>query len=150
MSAQDVIASRLMDCSAPLPAMSAGRVAFVGDAAHPMTPFMGQGACQALEDAVTLAWLVNRADVPHSLAAYSAARLPRTTKIMKRSARAGRLSLLRGRAGIAVRDLALKIAGGRISDDRVAASFDGVFSWRPPQSNARPPSDAAATGRPPV
>ncbi|MFD2349361.1 FAD-dependent monooxygenase [Nonomuraea ferruginea] len=41
----------------PLPAMHAGRVALVGDAAHAMTPHLGQGACQSIEDAVVLAHL---------------------------------------------------------------------------------------------
>ncbi|MEU4225493.1 FAD-dependent monooxygenase [Nonomuraea sp. NPDC026600] len=39
----------------PLPAMHRGRVALIGDAAHPMTPNLGQGACQAIEDAIILA-----------------------------------------------------------------------------------------------
>ncbi|MGI5287524.1 FAD-dependent monooxygenase [Nonomuraea polychroma] len=41
----------------PLPAFHRGKVALVGDAAHPMTPNLGQGACQAIEDAVVLAHL---------------------------------------------------------------------------------------------
>jgi 2-polyprenyl-6-methoxyphenol hydroxylase-like FAD-dependent oxidoreductase len=40
----------------PLPAMHRGRVALIGDAAHPMTPNLGQGACQAIEDAIILAF----------------------------------------------------------------------------------------------
>jgi 2-polyprenyl-6-methoxyphenol hydroxylase-like FAD-dependent oxidoreductase len=134
---RDVIVGRLLDFPAPLPAFARGRVALVGDAAHPMTPFMGQGACQALEDAVTLARLVDPDDVPRSLAAYSAARLPRTTKITKQSARAGRLALLRSRAAVAVRNAALRLVVGRLSQDRIAASFDGVFSWRPPEPGER-------------
>jgi 2-polyprenyl-6-methoxyphenol hydroxylase-like FAD-dependent oxidoreductase len=39
----------------PLPAYQRGRVALLGDAAHAMTPHLGQGACQAIEDAVVLA-----------------------------------------------------------------------------------------------
>ena len=38
---------------APLPRWSAGRVTLTGDAAHPMLPFLAQGACQAIEDAAT-------------------------------------------------------------------------------------------------
>ncbi|MEU7856642.1 FAD-dependent monooxygenase [Nonomuraea sp. NPDC049141] len=43
----------------PLPAMHRGRVALIGDAAHPMTPNLGQGACQAIEDAIILALAAN-------------------------------------------------------------------------------------------
>ena len=44
----------------PLPAYHRGRVAILGDAAHAMTPHLGQGACQAIEDAVVLASVVAR------------------------------------------------------------------------------------------
>ena len=54
----------------PLPSYVEGRVALVGDAAHAMTPFLGQGACQALEDAVVLAQL------PNDLAEYDRQRRP--------------------------------------------------------------------------
>jgi 2-polyprenyl-6-methoxyphenol hydroxylase-like FAD-dependent oxidoreductase len=141
---QDVIASRLLDFAVPLPAFARGRVAVVGDAAHPMTPFMGQGACQALEDGVTLARLVDPDDVPGTLGAYSAARVPRTTAITKQSARAGRLALMRGRTAVAVRNAALRLVVGRLSQDRIAASFEGVFSWRPPE----PAVPSAAARRP--
>jgi 2-polyprenyl-6-methoxyphenol hydroxylase-like FAD-dependent oxidoreductase len=46
---------------APLPALAAGRVALLGDAAHAMTPDLGQGACQAFEDAVVLGEELQRA-----------------------------------------------------------------------------------------
>src|ERR1700678_1559676 len=39
----------------PLPAWARGRVTMLGDAAHPMTPYLGQGACMAIEDAMLLA-----------------------------------------------------------------------------------------------
>src|SRR6516164_1419061 len=59
---------------APLPSFHSGRVALLGDAAHPMTPNLGQGACQALEDAVVLSRLAGSADadgLPSALAAYT-------------------------------------------------------------------------------
>ncbi|MFF0544899.1 FAD-dependent monooxygenase [Nocardia thailandica] len=69
-----------------LPRYVAGRVALLGDAAHAMTPDLGQGACQALEDAVVLA---RRAGEPGGLAAYDRERRPRTQRIAARSARVG-------------------------------------------------------------
>jgi salicylate hydroxylase len=71
-----------------LPAWSAGRLTVLGDAAHPMLPFMAQGANQAVEDAVELASLLaqaHRADVPERLAAYEQSRAPRTAAIQRGS-----------------------------------------------------------------
>ncbi|UXA05386.1 FAD-dependent monooxygenase [Mycobacterium sp. SMC-2] len=72
----------------PLSRWTAGRLALLGDAAHPMLPHAGQGANQALEDAVTVAALVaraHRADVPRALQHYVNLRRPRTTEIQRNS-----------------------------------------------------------------
>ena len=69
----------------PLPAYHRGRVAILGDAAHAMTPHLGQGACQAIEDAVVLA---SAAGTEAGLAAYTAARMRRTRMVADGSYRA--------------------------------------------------------------
>ena len=70
----------------PLERWTDGRVALLGDSAHAMTPFTGQGACQAIEDAVVLAdCLRDEPDVPGALRAYEARRLPRAVEIWNRS-----------------------------------------------------------------
>jgi salicylate hydroxylase len=71
----------------PLPERSRGRVALLGDASHPMLPFMAQGAAQAIEDGATLAaCLKNTAfDVPAAFQAYVALRRPRATTLQERS-----------------------------------------------------------------
>jgi 2-polyprenyl-6-methoxyphenol hydroxylase-like FAD-dependent oxidoreductase len=130
-TAEDVITSRLHELDRPLPALHSGRVAFVGDAAHPMTPFLAQGACQAMEDAVTLARLADPSDIDASLTAYTAARITRTRRIVRRSRRVGDAILRPGRVGSAVRDRAATL-GRWLPDDVIARSFDGVFSWQPP------------------
>jgi salicylate hydroxylase len=68
----------------PLPRWSDGSVTLLGDACHPMMPFMAQGACQAIEDAVVLARVLDGAkdkDIPTRLQAYEEARKPRTAAI---------------------------------------------------------------------
>lgn len=69
-----------------LPDWVTARVALLGDAAHPMLPFLAQGANQAIEDAVTLAVCLGRAapgDAPAALRRYQDLRLPRTTLIQR-------------------------------------------------------------------
>lgn len=66
----------------PLPRWSAGRVTLLGDACHPMLPFMAQGASQALEDGASLAaCLTTAGDVQEAFAHYEKMRLPRTSRI---------------------------------------------------------------------
>jgi salicylate hydroxylase len=67
----------------PLPSWGRGRITLLGDAAHPMLPFLAQGAAQALEDAYSLAeWLhASPHDQAAALAAYEAERIGRTSRI---------------------------------------------------------------------
>jgi 2-polyprenyl-6-methoxyphenol hydroxylase-like FAD-dependent oxidoreductase len=72
--------------AAPLPSFHRGRAVLLGDAAHPMTPNLGQGACQALEDAAVLARLATGTApdaVADMLGRYTVARLPRTTDVVR-------------------------------------------------------------------
>ena len=112
----------------PCPPMSKDRVALVGDAAHAMTPNLGQGACQALEDAVVLAGCATHGD----LAAYDAERRPRATMISKRSARIGRVAQLQAAPAVAVRNLVMKATPA----SAMLRSLAPVLSWRPPSSAA--------------
>lgn len=76
-----VLRQDLLDLD-PLPTFVRDRVALLGDAAHAMTPDLGQGACQALEDAVVLAHrLSTAADVHTALAGYDADRRRRTQSV---------------------------------------------------------------------
>src|SRR5580692_11663143 len=59
---QDVLRHDVAELAAPLPYFHRGRTALLGDAAHPMTPNLGQGACQALEDAAVISRLATAAD----------------------------------------------------------------------------------------
>jgi 2-polyprenyl-6-methoxyphenol hydroxylase-like FAD-dependent oxidoreductase len=77
-----------------------GAVTLLGDAAHPMLPFLGQGACAALEDAVALGdAIMDATDVPPALREYERARLERTATLVRGSRRAGSLALARSAVG---------------------------------------------------
>ena len=74
----------------PLERWSEGRITLLGDACHPMTPYMAQGAASALEDAAVLSRCLEGVDadgIAHALKRYEANRLPRTAEIQQASAK---------------------------------------------------------------
>jgi 2-polyprenyl-6-methoxyphenol hydroxylase-like FAD-dependent oxidoreductase len=102
---------------APARAWGQGRVTLLGDAAHPMTPDLSQGAAQALEDAVVLAASLRDADDPVvGLRAYEAPRRRRTAPIVKRSHAVGRLAQSSGRLGAGLRDLVIGSLPNRVHE----------------------------------
>ncbi|MCD2187421.1 FAD-dependent monooxygenase [Actinomycetospora soli] len=89
----------------PPRAWSRGRVALLGDAAHAMTPYLGQGASQAFLDAVVLADEA-RAD-GSGLDRYERRRSPSARALVGRSRRAGAVATLRSPLAVAARDALL-------------------------------------------
>jgi len=71
----------------PLPEWTAGRVTLLGDACHPMLPFMAQGAAQSIEDGAALASLLKAMpdDAPGALRRYEEIRKPRATRLQQAS-----------------------------------------------------------------
>jgi len=66
----------------PLETWTVGRVTMLGDAAHPMTPFLGQGACMAVEDALLMGRAFAASETVHeALRRYEAARKTRGTNV---------------------------------------------------------------------
>ncbi|QGZ59810.1 3-hydroxybenzoate 6-monooxygenase [Paraburkholderia acidiphila] len=82
----------------PVEQWSFGRATILGDAAHPMTQYMAQGACQALEDAVTLGVAVKAADgdFVEAFKRYEAARIPRTARVLYSAREMGRIYHAKG------------------------------------------------------
>lgn len=97
--------------------MAQGLVALLGDAAHPMRPYLAQGAGMAIEDAAELqsALSMHDLDVSLRLRRYALNRWQRNAKVQERSLRNGRIFHATGpiRWG---RDLSLRALGGRIMD----------------------------------
>lgn len=112
----------------PLPSFDRGRVALVGDAAHAMTPDLGQGGGMAIEDAVVLAQLLGEDQpVVPTLHEYTRQRLPRTTMVARRSRRAGRMYS----APYGAQVLAARLVG-RLPGPVLARGLGSIVDWRPP------------------
>ena len=95
----------------PLDSFAQGRVGLLGDAAHPMLPYLAQGAAQAIEDAAALATAVaaDRDNPAAALPAYSAARVMRSRKVQEGARAQGQIYHLSGVKAFA-RDLALRFS----------------------------------------
>ncbi len=98
--------------------MARGRVALVGDAAHPMLPYLAQGAGMAIEDAWQLAQCVSAMgaqDVVGVFAAYAHARWARNARVQRQARRNGEVFHASGPMAWA-RNTALRLAGPRLMD----------------------------------
>jgi 2-polyprenyl-6-methoxyphenol hydroxylase-like FAD-dependent oxidoreductase len=116
----------------PVPDWHRGRVVLLGDAAHPMSYTLGQGANQALEDAVTLAHHLAHGPGPDAaLAAYAAARVPRTAEVVRTSRTMGAVGHARHPLTAWARDRVMGLVGRVGDQDRRNA---GLFGWQPPAS----------------
>ncbi len=93
---------------------SFGAVTLLGDAAHPMPPFLAQGAAQAIEDADALGRAFTQIGVgaADAFAAYERARIARAAKVVRASKRQGGLDHMDGLSA-AARDLGVRALGGR-------------------------------------
>lgn len=98
----------------PLSQWSKGAVTLLGDAAHPMLPFLAQGAAQAIEDADALgrAFMTLGVSVESAFDAYQRARMRRANQIQRRSMTQGAYLHMRGLAS-ETRDLAIRLLGAR-------------------------------------
>ena len=100
----------------------------IGDAAHPMLPFLAQGAGMAIEDAAVVADMLGKYldDPADALRAYEGARWHRTARAQQFSRRQGRIYGLTGPEAL-VRNLAMRAMGG----EKLRARYDWLYSWRP-------------------
>jgi salicylate hydroxylase len=108
-----------------------GPVTLIGDAAHPMLPFLAQGAGMAIEDAAVLAHFLGafRDDPADALRGYEGARRRRTERAQAMSRRQGRIYGLSGPEAL-LRNLGMRTMGG----EKLLARQDWLYSWQPPQT----------------
>lgn len=114
-----------------------GPMTLIGDAAHPMLPFLAQGAGMAIEDAAVLADMLGKYldDPCDALRAYEGARHHRTARAQQMSRRQGRIYGLSGPEAF-VRNLAMRAMGG----EKLRARYDWLYDWQPPEGFASQPT----------
>jgi salicylate hydroxylase len=109
---------------APQSGWAQGRAALLGDAAHPMLPYLAQGAAMALEDAWVLAQHWQPEHATASLQKYAALRQGRCTRVVNTAARNGRIFHACGAMALG-RDAYLRLQHGRI------VGWPWLYGWPP-------------------
>ena len=119
----------------PLLTFSQGAAALLGDAAHPMLPYLAQGAAMAIEDAVVAARCLARIpdDASAALRSYSAIRRARTRKVQRLAAGNGERYHL-GTVPAMLRNTAMRLMGGQ----RLLSHYDWLYDWRLPAALSMP------------
>lgn len=104
-----------------------GPMTLLGDAAHPMLPFLAQGAAMAIEDAATLAqcMAVPGANPAEAMRSYEGLRRGRTARVQRAAAMTGKIYHQSGPVAVA-RDAAMRLMGG----ERLRARYDWLYDWR--------------------
>ena len=119
----------IYDLPLPLPTFVVGNVVLLGDAAHAMTPDIGQGAGQAIEDAVVLAAeLARTPSQADALQRYDAARRPRTEQLSKTAHRTGQIAQAEGRLTVPLRNAMMRLTPSSVS----AKLLERMTAWTPP------------------
>jgi 2-polyprenyl-6-methoxyphenol hydroxylase-like FAD-dependent oxidoreductase len=125
--AEEVLVHRLYDRD-PVGSWSRGAVTLLGDAAHPMLPFIGQGACAALEDAVVLGGAAAAHDDPAAaVTAYQRTRVKRAARFVKTSRQAAGIALPRSSLTRRLRDTLLPL----VPEAARLRQFKPFLEWTP-------------------
>jgi 2-polyprenyl-6-methoxyphenol hydroxylase-like FAD-dependent oxidoreductase len=110
----------------PTQPWSQGNITLLGDAAHPMLPTMGQGACTALEDAYVVAKCLKENSAPvAAFKQYESLRFPRTKVIVEQSLQSGKMGELKNPLAVGLRNTFIKAMGSAIS-----SSFKSLHAYR--------------------
>jgi salicylate hydroxylase len=120
----------------PAGRLAKGRIALLGDAAHPVLPFLAQGAALAIEEAATLAFLLgqgaflgqDRPDVPQTLAVYETQRLARANRVQKEARKNGRIYHAGGVVAFG-RNQVMRHLG----PEGMTQRYDWLYGFRPPE-----------------
>jgi 2-polyprenyl-6-methoxyphenol hydroxylase-like FAD-dependent oxidoreductase len=127
----------------PLRQWGEGRVTLLGDAAHPMMPNMGQGACSAIEDAAVLAQALGETeDVERALREYEARRVDRTAWLQRTSWLFGVMGQWENPLAVWLRNRSVKL----MPMQSMLNQWERIYGWRPPPGKVASVSDSGGAG----
>ena len=114
----------------PLATWTTGRVTLLGDAAHPMLPYLGQGAAQAIEDGCVLATALSVLpdDLSAALQLYERSRLPRTTRVVLAARARGNGDQTPSTLAALKRDVLIALRS-RFGSDRTGRGFAWLYDY---------------------
>lgn len=125
-SDDDVIWTDIFDVP-PNRSFAKERVVLLGDAAHAVTPDLGQGASQALEDAVVLMTLLAKLPRAQALKRFTELRIPRTERLVRDSRRYARLAQLSNPLAVRLRNALVSKVPRSITDRWINSILDVCF-----------------------
>lgn len=107
-----------------------GPVTLIGDAAHPILPFLAQGAGMAIEDAAVLAGFLGeyRDDPADAMRAYEGARRKRVQRVQQASAKQAKIYGMTGPEAL-VRNFVMRMSNG----EKLLARYDWIYRWQAPE-----------------
>lgn len=125
--AEDLLWNDIEDIK-PIKQFAFDRILLAGDAAHATTPNMGQGACQAIEDAAVLNTCLSKGKaVPITFKNFEKLRIPRTTKIVNTSWTLGKAAQMTNPLLTTFRNFALKMTPQSVNEKQMDFLFDVRF-----------------------
>ncbi|MFD1552880.1 monooxygenase [Putridiphycobacter roseus] len=107
----------------PMKNWSFENICLMGDAAHAMTPNLGQGACQAIEDAFILAKCINKYEVSVAFDKFQHLRLTKANKVVKTSWMVGKIAHLSNPISMGIRDSLMQIMPASINQKQLEQIF---------------------------
>ncbi len=114
---------------APVKKYSFGRILLMGDAAHPTTPNLGQGACMAIEDAAVLAILLDKfEDTAEAFKVFEEKRMKRITKIVNDSWSIGKVAQWQNPVLTKLRNAAIRLTPQSLAERQIMFLNDITFS----------------------
>lgn len=112
----------------PLNRFAFGKILLIGDAAHATTPNLGQGACQAIEDAVILgSELQKNSDFTSAFKSFEKRRLPRTKYITNTSRRVGKIAQIENRYMAAARNFLFRNMPAKLNEQQLDRLYNIDF-----------------------